>query len=415
MEAQLRPLFEQAVQEKRVPGIGAVVLDSQGNVLFKETFGSTNISDPEAPPFTPTTNILLFSCTKLVTCVGALQLLEQGRIQLDDPVEKYVPEIREIQVLSKFEEDGTPVLREPQTKPTVLHLITHTAGFSYDMFDGLNLQWRVHTEQNPFAYLSEGAMTNFTSPLVADPGTRHVYGVSIDWLGFIVEAVSGLLLPEYVEQNILNPLGMHSSGSHLKAGATSSVVHYRAEDGGLVGNPALPLADAPEKFGGGHYLCSTLEDYSNFLVTLLNNGTHPQTGAQILKEATVRDYLFKDYVPAECDRRGIGVIKSVSPVASNEGEFIPTSKSRGWSCGLMLNLEDLPHGRSAGSGAWAGMANLFYFIDPKAGRLGMVVSQVMPFMDREILHLFDQLERAVYGHKPATEPGEEGSNFRLYS
>jgi methyl acetate hydrolase len=115
MEARLNAIFEATASAKKVPAVGAIVLDSSGKELYKGAFGSTNLSDPSAPPFTTTTNAMLWSCTKLVTCVAALQLFEQGKIGLEDPVEKYVPRITEIQVLDGFEEDGTPRLRSPKT------------------------------------------------------------------------------------------------------------------------------------------------------------------------------------------------------------------------------------------------------------------------------------------------------------
>ena len=412
MEGRLKPTFEAAAKEKKVPGVAAIALDRSGDVLFKGTYGVVNTDDPSAKPLTSTTPIMIWSCTKLVTAVAALQLVEQGKLKLDDEVEKYVPDIKNIQVLEGFKEDGSPILRAQKTKATILMLMTHTAGFSYDFFDANTCKWREWAKQTPTVYIG-GAMEAFASPMIADPGTKYTYGINIDWLGFVVEAMSGMPLNEYMEKNILTPLGLKDSGSHPRAGADARLItHIRGEDGKLTAAPPIVAAENPEKFGGGHFLYSTLDDYSTFLLTILNNGTHPKSGAQILKEETVKEYLFKDQINKICSNTGIGEIRTVNPVLSNEGEFLPGVK-KGWSCGLMMNSEGSPKGRSAGSGSWAGLGNLYYWLDPVAGKLGLVMSGIFPFMDREVCHLFDELERAVYGHESAQKIEEAGSNFSL--
>jgi len=411
LDSRLKPTFEAAAKEKKVPGVAAIALDKSGEVLFKGAYGTINLDDPSAPALTSSTPIIMWSCTKIVTTVAALQLVEQGKLGLDDLVEKYVPRIKQIQVLDGFTEDGQPKYREPKTKPTVLQLMTHTAGFSYDFFDAETGKWRAAVGQNPSEYVVAGATSNFESPLLFDPGTKYTYGVNTDWLGFVVEAISGMPLNEYVEKNILKPLGITNSGSHVKDGEKLLVVHHRGEDGSLTANPALVPAASPQHYGGGHFLISTLDDYSNFLLTLLNNGTHPKSGAQILKEDTVKEYLFGDQIHKICSNDGIGVIKTANPALSVEAEFLP-GLEKGWSCGLLLNPEGSPKGRSSGSGCWAGLGNVYYWIDPKAGKLGLIMSAILPFMDKEVLHLFDELERAVYGHESAKEIGEVGGNWK---
>ena len=397
MDSQLDQIFKAASKAKKIPGVGALVLDKSGDVLFKGTYGSTSLDDPAAPSLTSRTPIMIWSCTKLVTSVAALQLVEQGKLHLDDLVEKYVPNIANIQVLEGFTPDGQPIFRPPKTKATVLMLMTHTAGFTYDLFDKDTFKWRNQAGQGQSEYVAVGSMQNFESPLAFDPGTRYEYGVNTDWLGFVVEAISGMPLNAYIEENILKPLGMNDSGSHVKEGASQLFIHFRGEDGGLTAAPSIGCATAPERFGGGHYMYSTVDDYSTFLLTILNSGTNPHSKAQILKKETVEEYLFKDQIHKICSNDGVGVVTTANPVLSSEGEFLP-GLEKGWSCGLMLNLEESPKGRKAGSGQWAGLGNLYYWLDPKDGKLGLVMSGVLPFLDREILHLFDALERAVYGH-----------------
>jgi methyl acetate hydrolase len=140
-------------------------------------------------------------------------------------------------------------------------------------------------------------------------------------------------------------------------------------------------------------------------------GTHPTTGATILKPETVKEYIFTDQIPRiGCSNKGIGEIPSTIPQVSRTGEFHP-GVSKGWSCGLMTINEDTPNGRKKGSGAWAGLGNCYFWVDPAAGKLGFVVSAILPFFDKDVLHLFDSLERAVYGKPLAKQVAEAGSNF----
>lgn len=250
MDSQLKALFEKAVAEKRVPGIGAFVLDSKGQFVYKEAFGTIDIGNPNAPPFTLDTTLQIFSCTKLVTCVAALQLVEAGELSLSDPVEKFVPQIKDIQVLEGFDKDDKPILRAPKTKATIQHLFTHTAGFTYDFFDPLTMKWRLTTTTAPMGYHVLGTWDDFSTPFTSDPGSAYAYGVNIDWLGFVVQNVSGIPVADYLDHKILKPLGMSKSGLKYSGSEVLSV-HARGEDGKLVCNPQARNSFEPSLVGGG--------------------------------------------------------------------------------------------------------------------------------------------------------------------
>jgi methyl acetate hydrolase len=404
MEAHLDSLLQASTKEGILPCIGASILDASGNTLYQKAFGVTDISAANAAPFTPSTTIMIFSCTKLITSLAALQLIEKGKLSLDDLVEKYVPEIKDIQVLdpSNRDSNGTPSVRPMKTKPTVLHLITHTVGFTYDFFDADTLAWKLPTGQTILGYVSEGTWAQFTSPLCSDPGEKYTYGLGIDWLGFVVEAITKTPLNKYLKENIFTPLGMNNTGPSFSTTSDRMILHSRVEEK-LVASPDAKPAENPDRHGGGGYLISTLEDYSQLLVTVLNKGTHPKTNAQILSAKTVDEYVFKDFLQAALKNSSdpvagaadVGKISASLPPASNNGEFLPGIKL-GWSCGLMLNLEDVPGGRKAMSGAWAGLANLYYWIDPTAGKTGMVMTNVLPFLDKAAAQVFEQVEAAAY-------------------
>lgn len=176
LKERLDPIFNKQVESGKVPGAAAIALDKNGDVLFSEGYGNTTAGDTNSPKVTVETPALIFSCTKLVTCVAGLQLVEQGKLNLHDPVEKYVPEIKNIQLLEGWNDDGSPKLAPPKNPIKVIHLFTHTSGFSYDFFAQDALNWRIYKEQPPVSYLSRSAMDEYNLPLIFEPGKRYEYG-----------------------------------------------------------------------------------------------------------------------------------------------------------------------------------------------------------------------------------------------
>lgn len=410
MESRLNAALIKVVKEKKLAGVAAIALDKSGTPLYKGAFGTVDLSNPNAAPFSTDTPLIIWSCTKLIVSVAALQLIEQGKLKLDDPVDKYVPQWKDIKVIAGWNEDGTPQLREPKTTATVLNLLTHTGGFTYDFMNANQLKYKMHKQYTPGAYSTGSPEQYYDSPLEFDPGTKHEYGINVDWLGFVIESVTGQKLPQYVKENILDPLGMKDTAPRPEQSAkgtdTCLIIHHRSPaDGSLTADPNVAFPPDPPIHGGGHYLYSTLDDYAEkFLLALLNYGTHPKTGVQILKKDTAEEYLFKEKIESAvgCSAAGSGVLISTLAPATNDGELLPGLK-KSWSCGLLVNLEDSPIGRSAGSGAWCGFGNLYYWIDPKKGYTGMIATETLPFLDPVVLKLFDELERATYGYPPAKE------------
>ncbi|WPH01290.1 Hypothetical protein R9X50_00412800 [Acrodontium crateriforme] len=411
MEAQLDPIFQAAVDSKKTPGVAAVALDATGKVLFSKGYGHTLI-DPESPAVTVDSPLRIFSCTKLLTTIAALQLVEQGKLDIMTNVEEYLPEISKIQLLRGFNEDGSPDLAAPTKKPTILNLMTHTSGFSYDFFDKKTKQYRKAMGQPSTFEGPHNGMEQYTTPFVLEPGSGYIYGVSTDWLGFVIQKVSGLPLATYIEQNILMPLDMKNSGVDMSHENWEKfmVIHAKDPAGNLAALPPMMFKNS-DLIGGGGYLFTTANDYSQLLLTVLNGGTHPLTKVVLLQEGTVKNFLFTDMIPTVgCSPKGIGEVTVATPMASREGTILP-GVEKGHSCGLLLANSPVPNGRSKGSGSWAGLSNSYYWIDPAAGKLGLIVNAVIPWMDKDLLHLADALERAVYDKPAAKEVGEPGSNF----
>src|SRR6266480_3847841 len=327
MESRLNAALNGAVNEKKLAGVAAIVLDKSGNTLYKGAFGTVDISNPNAAPFTTDTPFMIWSCTKLIVAVAALQLIEQGKLKLDDQVDKYVPQWKDIKVITHWNEDGTPQLREPKTVATILNLLTHTAGFAYDTFNMNQLKYKIHKKIAPGGYNTGNPEQFYGATLEFDPGTKHEYGINMDWVGFVIESVSGQKLPQYVKENILDPLDMKNTAPRPEQGVkgtdTSFIMHHRSPiDGSLMANPNIDHPRNLQIYGGGHYLYSTVDDFAEkFLLTVLNYGTHPKTGVQILKKETAEEYLFKEKIESAvgCSASVSGFITSGITLATNEG------------------------------------------------------------------------------------------------
>lgn len=237
--------------------------------------------------------------------------------------------------------------------------------------------------------------------LDTEPGTTCRYGQNFDILGFVVESITGLPIEEYIDQNIAKPLGMTNTGAVFTSDSRM-VLHVKTSDGLIAVPAAGPSTTGFWKRGGGHFLVSSLNDYSQVLLTLINDGTHPPTGHQILRAETVEKYLFQDWLSQiGVPSNGIGKFgESLNPGVVTTGDIFGhlslAEEDRGQSCGLGINKRSKPGYRSEGSGAWAGLGNLFYWIDRTNGKAGIIGTSLLPFLDQTIMELFDDFERLCY-------------------
>ena len=373
-----------AVERGGVPGVAAVVGNRNGT-LYEGAFGRRGLDRPD--PMAPDTVAWIASMTKAVTAVAALQQVEAGKLALDAPIGEAVPALASPRVLEGFEPDGAPKLRPARKPITLRHLLTHTSGFSYDIW---NADIGRHMERHGLPGIITCRRAALDTPLVADPGERWEYGIGIDWAGLAVEAVTGQRLEEALRERVLGPLGMSDTAFRLGEAqrARLASMHARGPDGSLSVIP-FEVPQDPEFHMGGGGLYGTAPDYLRFCRMVLNGGT--LDGARVLAPETA----------SEMGRDQIGPLKvrkleTALPNSSNDAEFFP-GMPKGWSLAFMLNEEDAPGGgRSAGSLAWAGLANTYYWIDPKRDLAGVVVTQILPFADPEVLRLLGAFERAVY-------------------
>ncbi|TNC16173.1 beta-lactamase family protein [Methylobacterium terricola] len=366
-----------------LPGVVAVATDRE-RTLYAGAAGQRG----DGAPMTTDTVMAIFSTTKAVTATAALQLAEEGRLDLDAPAAAYVPALAEIQVLDGFARDGAPRLRPPARPITTRMLLLHTAGFGYDIFNEAYARLLRETRRPG---VTSGTRAALMTPLLFDPGESWEYGSSIDWAGQVVEAVTGQHLGRVMRERIFDPLGMESTGFALTPAMRARLarMHQRAEDGTLTVLDGFELPQAPEVEMGGHGLYSTAEDYLRFIRLWLNDGAGPH--GPVLRPETVAMAATNGLGPSLKIRALPGVKRHLS----HEAEFFP-GMPKSWGLSFMINDEDAPTGRSAGSLAWAGLANLYFWIDRTKGVGGFWGTQAFPFADPAAVENFLEFETAVY-------------------
>jgi len=376
--------FQAATQAGEVPGVVALAATDDGTI-YEGCFGRRRLHD--GPAMTRDTVFRVASMVKLITSVAALQLVEQNRLSLDAPVPEIDPAVGSPRVLEGFDVKGLPLLRPAARPITLRQLLTHTAGFTYRLWDAKAVQYAASLKQLTPAQ----KVLASRSPLMFDPGERWQYGPSIDWVGRIVEFVSGIPLDVYFRKNIFDPLGMKDTSfvisPHQQAREAS--VHRRRSDGSLVAQPMEPRS-TKQSFSGGGGIYSTGPDYLTLARTLLRGGS--LDGTRILRPETVG--LMGENQIGKID---VGVLRTTAPALSNDVDLCPGISLK-WGFGHMINMQPIAHGRGARSLTWGGLFNTYYWIDPGKRVTAVFMTQVLPFADNHALRLYRQFEREIYAH-----------------
>ena len=374
-------VLQDAVDSGGVPHVAAIAANRDG-VIYQGAAGPREAG--QSDPVTVDTVFRIMSMTKTPCTVAALQQMEQGHLDLDAPVVEYVPEFAKVQVLTGFDGD-TPVLRPPARQATVKNLITHTAGFGYWFLSERLVRWeKITGVPNVVA----GSAASLTAPMLADPGEAFIYGINYDWLGKVIEAVTGVGLDVAIKQGITGPLGMDQTTFLMNDDQrpNSTPVHVKGEDGTWMSIGEV-LNQEPDYWAGGHGLYGPPSDYIKFERALLRGGE--LDGTRILRQDTV-DAAFTNQIgeldfPAE--------LPTADPAVACTFLAGPGFK---WGYGLLLNTADIPGMRRAWSGAWAGLCNTQFWIDRTAGVCGSIYSNFLPFVTPEAVKLYNDFERGVY-------------------
>jgi CubicO group peptidase (beta-lactamase class C family) len=319
------------------------------------------------------------SMTKAITSTAAMQLIEAGRFGLDDPVEKYLPAFAHLSVFDSFDAATGQYRLRPATKAvTVRHLMTHTSGLGYPFTSAILRDFKPRAgEQYP------------VEPLLFEPGERWHYGTSTDWLGRLVERVSGATLDDYFRLHIFDPLKMPDTFYNVPADkqARLTAVHRRQPDGSIIKDPNQPPPVIAAPIGGGG-LASTADDYARFLRMLLDGGE--LDGARILSAGTV-ELMSQNHIGA----LGVPALKTAMPERSNDFTFVADGRDK-WGLGFLITTDHVSGKRSAGSLSWGGINNTYFWVDRPRGIAGVILMQFLPFADLKALSVYDAFERGVY-------------------
>jgi CubicO group peptidase (beta-lactamase class C family) len=368
-----------AVERKDVPGVVALVTDRKG-VIYQGAFGVADVSSGR--PLAADSMFRIASMTKPITSFALMQLVEEGKLTLDDPASKYLPELANLQVIESFDPATGAYRLRPAARPaTVRHFLTHTSGLAYPFTSAI---WR---DLKP----REGDKFPFGGPLLADPGERWHYSTSTDVVGRLVEVISGQKLEDYFRQHIFAPLKMDDTSYNVPEAKGPRMVAQQQRagermDGAIVlQNPQPALTIAAPIGGGG--LASTASDYGRFVRMLLNGGA--LDGARVLKAETVA-LMGQNHIGAV----SVPALKTALP-RSADFTFIADGRDK-WGLGFLITADQVPGKRSPGSLSWGGINNTFFWIDPARGIAGVIMMQYLPFADAKALAVYDAFERGAY-------------------
>jgi methyl acetate hydrolase len=381
-------ILRQAADTKEVPGVVAVAANSDG-VIYEGAFGKRDLAN--GTDMTADSVFWIASMTKALTATAAMQMVEQGKLQLDEPISKVLPELAAPQVLDGFDDKGQPKLRPAKRPITLRQLLTHTAGFTYDLWDADTAQY-VKVANLPGIISCKNAA--LTTPLAFDPGDRWEYGINIDFAGKAVEAVSGKGLNVYLREQIFQPLGMKDTDFVIGPDQKKRLVtvHARKADGGL--DPIeFGVPQEPEFFMGGGGLYGTARDYLAFLQMLMHGGEF--NGARLLRPETVAQMSKNNIGDVNISRVVLKTTAAASTPDVDMGQLFPGQDIK-WGLSFLINPQEGPAGRSGGSLSWAGLANTYFWIDPSKQVAGVIMTQVLPFADPRVLGLYGKFESGLY-------------------
>ncbi|EHR69613.1 penicillin-binding protein, beta-lactamase class C [Burkholderiales bacterium JOSHI_001] len=383
LQSSLDGVLARAAASGNVPGVVGVVTDRQRH-LYEGAFGQRVLGQGAA--MTLDTVGWIASCTKAITGAACMQLVERGKLDLDSPAQQWAPRLAECQVLEGFDSRGQPKTRPPKRPITLRHLLTHTAGFGYEFWNAETARYQAATGTPGIISCTHAALMQ---PLLFDPGERWMYGVSIDWVGQLVQAASGQTLGAYLADHLFGPLGMRDTAFKLRPDmqARLAKIHQRDDSGALIpGDLVIEQSPEVEMAGGGLY--GTVPDYLRFIRMMLNDG-QGEFG-RVLKPETV-DRMCRN---AMGDLR-VTMLPTQAPPLTNDAEFFP-GVPKSWGLSFQINEEPTSTGRPAGGLMWAGLSNCYYWFDRSHGIGGMTMTQVLPFADHLALPMFYEFESATY-------------------
>jgi len=363
-----------------VPGVVGLIADRDG-VRFLRAYGVANVATDTAMLTDQIFRVA--SLTKAVVAIGVLGLVERGALDLDTPVGDLIPAFDNVPVLDGFDGD-TPRLRTPRRRATVRHLMTHTSGLTYDAFDADLLRYG---EVTGVPMPSSGLKASFRSPMMFDPGERFAYGMSTDWTGQVLEAVTGEPLHRFLHARVLDPLGLADTAFILDTDQQQrlAAVHLRTADEAFDVIEFDWPAD-PEFHSAGHGLYSTADDYARIQRLLLRGGE--LDGVRLLTPESVALMTSDQLGGVRMER-----LRTARPEFTYD---LDAGTNVSWGLDIMLTVTGQPGMRPAGSFGWCGTFNNYYWIDPVNDLAAALHMSYLPLFDPEAIALYEAFERTLY-------------------
>jgi methyl acetate hydrolase len=378
-KAALSREISSAVRHGETPGVVALVVGRDG-VLYQGAAGKLDIAHDITMPVNAI--FAIASMTKPVTSVAIMILGEEGKLNLDDSVSKYLPGFDNLRVITKFNENDATYETRPAKRPmTIRHLLTHTSGLGYDFSNAIEHRLMEKTKKSEWEL-----------PLLNDPGDKWHYSASTVVLGMVVEKISGEPLEAYFQKHIFEPLGMVDTSYAVPLAKQSRVAtKYHRIDGEwkeLTQTRPIPATPVgPFRGDGGLY--STAQDYGKFMQMLLNGGHLGQ--AKILSERSVKMMGENNIGPIFVELQPVTQPSLAKPFPLGAGHDK-------FGLGFQITSSDPRYAmfRSAGSMSWAGIYNTEFWIDPVQHIGGVMLMQVLPFYDDGALRTLRDFEKLVY-------------------
>ncbi|KAF2128551.1 beta-lactamase/transpeptidase-like protein [Dothidotthia symphoricarpi CBS 119687] len=395
--ADFETTIQQAVDAEEIPGCVLLATNRDGSFEYAKTFGNTSMKSENAKPLQLDIVMWVASCTKLMTSICALQLVECGKLTLDDPVYTHIPELKDFKILESFDDEGKPIEIEHTKSITLRTLLTHTSGLTYSVLHPKLLAWLAYHGRQPGA--GAKLLQRYDAPLTFEPGESWMYGPGIDYAGLLIERVTGLSLEAYMRQNLWEPLGITdmtfrlSSYPDMKARMAdmsfrdegSATVRYTAARQGYLDVDGGEMQSCM----GGDGVFTSAEEYIKVLKALLTT----DEDEKLLKKDTLEEF-FKPQL-GEAASAAMNAMLQVDMVNNAMGGTQKDQK-KDWGFGGLLLLHDQIDGKAAGSMIWGGLPNLTWWVDRKTGLCGLYAGQMMPTGDTKCSALDRQFEAGMY-------------------
>ncbi|KAG9198367.1 hypothetical protein G6514_010211 [Epicoccum nigrum] len=396
--ADFETAIQSAVDAQEIPGCVLLASNSNGTFTYSKTFGHTSMDPSRAQPLQPSTVMWIASCTKLMTSICALQLVEQGKLSLDRPVYDLIPELQPFNILTSFDSAGAPVLIPHKQPITLRRLLTHTSGLSYDGMHPSLLAWCASQGRAPTT--GSTLLSRFSAPLVFEPGSSWMYGAGVDYAGLLVERATGLTLEDYMRDHLWAPLGIadmtFNLGRRPDLKARMAEMSGREPETGKLGvseeRQSYLDADGSEIADccGGQGVFASPEEYFKVLRAVLV--MHEEE--KLLRKETVEEF-FRPQLEEMPKAVLNGMLRS-DDMINNAMGGAAREVDKDWGLGGLVLLGDQPDGKAAGTMIWGGLPNLIWWVDRKTGLCGLYATQVVPTGDAKCAALDRKFEAAMY-------------------